>query len=151
SASIRSIDCWMSITRARTSSPVAGGAAGRGPAAAGVETPGRPSGRGEVPRSAERNAPASGGADISRVARMVEGVAPDPDAVLFQSSSGLRTPREISTPANRPLEREYDRISAVMTASVLNPPRRPTGPAATEASAPRLTLFLSSFWTPDSF
>jgi len=48
-------------------------------------------------------------------------------------------------PANNPLEREYEMISAVATASVLTPPRRPIGPAAIEASAPRFVLFLSSF------
>src|SRR5256885_15354709 len=50
-------------------------------------------------------------------------------------------------PANRPREREYERISAVMAASVAATARRPTGPAETDASAPSVVLFSSSFCT----
>ena len=44
-------------------------------------------------------------------------------------------------PAKSPFVREYDSISAVILASVPAPAVRPTGPAATDASAPRVTLF----------
>ena len=54
-------------------------------------------------------------------------------------------------PAYRPCAREYDRISASSCASVPTLPCRPTGPAATEASAPSVTLLRSSFCTPLSF
>src|SRR5262249_30941303 len=101
--------------------------------------------------SARRNGAASGGAEISRLARIVLGVALRPYTARLASSSGLSTPPDRSIPAKGPFEREYDRISAVSAASVPTAPRRPSGPAATDASAPSVTLFLSSLSTPDSF
>src|SRR5437879_1200451 len=55
---------------------------------------------------ADRNSRASGGAAISRDARMVRGDAPDPYTSRFASSSGLSTPPEILIPANSPFARE---------------------------------------------
>src|SRR5436190_3125291 len=60
-------------------------------------------------------------------------------------------PPERSMPAKSPCAREYERISAVSNASVPTWPWRPIGPAATDASAPRFTLFCSIFCAPDSF
>ena len=45
-----------------------------------------------------------------------------------------------ATPANKPLAREYEYTCAVSPISVAAELCRPTGPAATEASAPRVTL-----------
>ena len=54
-------------------------------------------------------------------------------------------------PAKTPCVREYDRISAFNCASVAARASRPTGPAATDASAPSDTRFFSSLSTPRSF
>src|SRR5262245_17097280 len=104
-----------------------------------------------VDLSAARNGVASGGADISRLARIVRGDTFAPYASLFVSSSGRSTPPERLMPANNPFAREYERISAVSAASVPTLPAAPTGPAATDASAPSVTLFVSNFCTPASF
>ena len=101
--------------------------------------------------SASMNGVAWVGAEMLRLARMLLGEALVPYALRFASSSGRSTPPERLIPANSPFAREYARISAVSDTSVLTCPCRPTGPAATDASAPRLTLFFSSFCTPLSF
>src|SRR6516225_3974646 len=59
---------------------------------------------------------------------------------LFASLSGRRVDPSRETPANAPLAREYDKISAFMAASVSAEALRPTGPAAAEASPPSFTL-----------
>src|SRR5882672_3649071 len=109
----------MSTMRVRMSSSVAGGVvvAGRGGAGAAAWALGLASELAAVLFSADRNDAASGGADISRVAKMVLGVAREPYTLVLASSSGLRTPPDRSIPANSPFDREYDRISAVTTAS----------------------------------
>src|SRR5207248_1772838 len=78
--------------------------------------------------SALRNAVACVGAEISRDARTVRGVALAPYALRFASSSGRSTPPEMSIPANSPRAREYETISAVSCASVPTCPCRPSGP-----------------------
>jgi hypothetical protein len=54
-------------------------------------------------------------------------------------------------PANSPWDRDHDRISACICASVWAVAVRPTGPAATEPSAPRVNLLESSFSAPRAF
>src|ERR1700752_5380643 len=54
-------------------------------------------------------------------------------------------------PANSPLLREYERISALIDASVEAAASRPTGPAATEASPPSSTLLFNNFFNPSVF
>src|SRR5580704_14712630 len=53
-------------------------------------------------------------------------------------------------PANTPRERDQVRISACSCASVSADDVRPTGPAATDASAPKVNLLASSFFAPGS-
>src|SRR5262249_5599759 len=55
------------------------------------------------------------------------------------------------TPANRPREREYVRISALIVTSVAAAASRPFGPAAAAASAPSLTLLLRIPCAPRGF
>src|SRR3954470_15343610 len=55
------------------------------------------------------------------------------------------------TPANSPFAREYESISADISASVAAVAVRPLGPAAAEASAPSLVLLLTSDSTPFLF
>src|SRR5437588_4354116 len=54
-------------------------------------------------------------------------------------------------PANRPFERDQERISAVKVASVCAVALRPTGPAAAVASAPMVNLLDVSLFIPRSF
>src|SRR5690606_23335006 len=73
----------------------------------------------------------------------------------------LSTAPSRATPANSPRARDHDQISALIWPSVAMPVVRPIGPAATEASAPRvilpLTLASSPRWvvkaktTPDDW
>ena len=56
-----------------------------------------------------------------------------------------------SIPANRPRARGSESISAVNCASVAAAPLRPTGPAATDASAPSVSLSCKSRSIPCSF
>src|SRR5262245_31545089 len=142
----------MLVNCARKSSSVVG--TGAGCAVAGVDAAGAGvarapafavDGAADVARSALRNDVASFGAEISRLARIVRGDAVGPYTSLFASSSGRSTPPDRLMPANSPFAREYDRISAVSAASVPTCPAAPTGPAATDASAPSVTLFPSSF------
>src|SRR5262245_9022090 len=137
----------MLVSCVRTSSSVVGGVVVRG--VGGVAAAGAAAvladAATDAARSAARNGAASGGAEISRLARIVRGDAFAPYAILSASSSGRSTPPERFTPANNPLAREYDTISAVIAASVPTLPAAPTGPAATDASTPRLTLLRSSF------
>src|SRR4051812_49957355 len=97
-----------------------------------------------VPR-ASKNGVACVGAEMLRLARIVLGDDSCPYALRLPSSSGRITPPERLMPANTPVAREYARISAVSNASVLTCPCRPTGPAAIDASVPRLTWFFSIF------
>src|SRR4051812_1181378 len=78
SASMRSIDCWISTTRARMSSSVVATAAGRVVVEAVVEAVAGVALAAGMARNADRNGAASGGAEISRVARIVFGVAVEP-------------------------------------------------------------------------
>src|SRR5690606_38720610 len=55
----------------------------------------------------------------------------------------LSTAPSRATPANRPRARDHDQISAFSPPSVASPVVRPTGPAATLASAPRVILPLT--------
>src|SRR5260370_35778573 len=55
------------------------------------------------------------------------------------------------TPGNNRLDGECDRISASMTISVPADAARPTGPAATDASAPSFTLLDITDLAPFSF
>src|SRR5438094_623970 len=153
--SSRSSICCISTICVRTSSSVVGVVVARGDG--GVLLAWLPVGRSVGAAvaagrpSAARNACASGGAEMLRLARIVRGDASAPYASRFASSSGRRTPPDRLMPANSPFAREYERISAVSCASVPTLPARPIGPAATDASAPRFTLLFSSFWTPCSF
>src|SRR5579862_9519823 len=66
--------------------------------------------------------------------------------MIWFSSRSLRSVAPSSeTPANRPFERDHDRISAVIIASVIALVSRPTGPPATVASPPSVNLSVSSF------
>src|SRR4029079_1728389 len=74
-----------------------------------------------------------------------------PYSSLFPSSSFRSVAPCRDTPANRPFEREYDRISAFMRASVSADADRPTGPAATEAFPPNVNLLFKRLSIPRSF
>src|SRR5207302_7792924 len=65
--------------------------------------------------------------------------------------SDRRVEPSSETPANSPLLREYDKISAFITTSVAPSAVRPLGPAAAEASAPSFTLLVSSERAPFGF
>src|SRR5579871_942660 len=54
-------------------------------------------------------------------------------------------------PANNPCDRDQERMSACICASVWAVAVRPTGPAATEASAPSVNLLESSLSAPRAF
>src|SRR5580704_15322637 len=68
-----------------------------------------------------------------------------PYRFLFAPLSGRSVEPSSEMPANKPREREYDKISARSVTSVSAEAVRPTGPAAADASAPSLTLLLSMF------
>src|SRR5690606_41751430 len=55
----------------------------------------------------------------------------------------LSTAPSRATPANSPRARDHDQISALSWPSVAMPVVRPIGPAATEATAPRVKLPLT--------
>ena len=67
---------------------------------------------------------------------------------VFQSVSSRSVAPLREIPANRPRWRDQVRISAVIAASVCACVSRPTGPAATEASPPRVNLVESSRFMP---
>src|SRR5689334_5998246 len=64
---------------------------------------------------------------------------------VLVSLSGRSVAPSSAIPANTPRDREYVRISACILASVLAEALRPTGPAATDASAPKVNLLDKSF------
>src|SRR5262245_49219915 len=70
-------------------------------------------------------------------------------SLALPSERKVEPSREI--PANRPLFREYERISALITMSVAPSAVRPLGPAAAEASAPNFTLLDRSDRAPRGF
>src|SRR3954468_13829427 len=69
----------------------------------------------------------------------------------FAPGSGRSVEPSSDTPANNPLAREYERISADINESVAAVAVRPFGPAAAEASAPSLVLLFTSDSTPFLF
>ena len=70
-------------------------------------------------------------------------------SLALPSERSVEPSRE--TPANNPLLREYERISAFITISVAPSAVRPFGPAAAEASAPNFTLLVSKDVAPLGF
>src|SRR5690606_28325941 len=78
----------------------------------------------------------------------MRGVVPAPYTLLLEPSSIESTPPSSAMPANRPRARDQDQISAFNAPSVATAALRPTGPAATPASAPRVSLPLTMFSRP---
>src|SRR5215471_10253509 len=74
-----------------------------------------------------------------------------PYSFLLASLSGRNVEPSRDIPANRPREREYVRISALMVTSVAAAASRPFGPAAAAASAPSFTLLLRIPSAPRGF
>src|SRR5262245_15189766 len=70
---------------------------------------------------------------------------------LFSSRSLRNVAPSSEMPANRPFDRDQERISALISASVWAVAFRPTGPAAAVASAPIVNLLEVSFFIPRSF
>src|SRR5262249_31750320 len=63
-----------------------------------------------------------------------------PYIALLASVSSRSVPPSSASPPNAPFDRDHDKTSACIEASVSAVASRPTGPAATEASAPRVNL-----------
>src|SRR6185436_9073133 len=74
-----------------------------------------------------------------------------PYKVALSSRSCRSVAPSRATPANNPCDRDHDRMSACICASVCAVAVRPTGPAATEPSAPNVNLLDSSLSAPRSF
>src|SRR5580700_4314573 len=93
-------------------------------------------------------APAGGCAALFRICLFSQRL---PYMCSFSSMSWRRVAPSSDTPAKAPRERDQERISAVIMASVWALAVRPTGPPAIEASAPSVNLLVSSFFMPRSF
>src|SRR5690606_31382461 len=107
-----------------------------------------------VPRSARamavassslsrKSTTASEGCCAVRPSKIMRGVVPGPYTAWLAASSMLSTAPSRATPANRPRARDHDQISACSWPSVAVAAWRPSGPAATPTSAPRVSLPLT--------
>src|SRR3546814_8444212 len=79
----------------------------------------------------------------ARASKLFRCVVPAPYTDWLASSSIDSTAPSSATPTNSPRARDQDQISALSWPSVASAALRPTGPAATPASAPRVTLPLT--------
>src|SRR6185503_2296864 len=91
-------------------------------------------------RMARSKRPAASASVVILPAMMSAAGAVCPYSPLFDLLSMLRMLPSSATPANNPRLREYEYTSAVKFWSVAADAARPTGPAATDASAPSVSL-----------
>lgn len=94
-------------------------------------------------RRSRKSTTALDGWPLARPSKIMRGVLPLPYTAWLAASSIDSTAPSRAMPANRPRARDHDQISALSWPSVAAAAVRPTGPAATLASPPRVSLPLT--------